>query len=68
MGWFLAAGGAFTLCGVAFDWQWLMNQWNARFFIRRFGRSGTRIFFGTIGAAILVLGLLIATGVVQGSA
>ena len=67
MGWFLAAGGAFTFCCAVFDWDWIMNQWNAQFFIRRFGRSETRIFFGLIGAAILVLGMLMAMGIIQGS-
>ncbi len=67
MGWFVAAGGAFTLCCAVFDWDRFMNQWNAQFFIRRFGRSGTGLFFGIIGAAIMVLGLLIAMGIIQGS-
>jgi len=67
MGWFLVAGGAFTICCAVFDWEWFMNQWNARFFIRVFGRSGTRIFFAFVGAAILVLGVLIASGIIEGS-
>ena len=67
MGWFLVAGGAFTICGAAFGWEWFRKHWNARVFIRQFGESGTRIFFGLIGAAILILGLIIEMRVIEGS-
>jgi len=67
MGWYLAAVGAFTICGVVFGWEWFMNHRHSQFFIRRFGKSGTRIVFGLLGALILVLGELIAMGLFQGS-
>jgi len=67
MGWYLAAGGAFTICGATFGWEYFRKHWNARVFMRLFGESGTRIFFSLIGAAVLILGLLIEMRVIQGA-
>ena len=67
MGWVLAACGAFAISGAVFDWEWFMNHRKAQFFVRLFGRTGTRIFYGILGAALVVLGVLIATGIIQES-
>ena len=67
MGWILAACGAFAISGAAFDWEFFMNHRKAQFFVRMFGRKGTRIFYGLLGGGLLVLGLLMVMGVVQDS-
>lgn len=65
MGWVLMGCGVFGICGAAFDWEWFMNHRKARFFVGLFGRSGTRIFYGVLGAALVAMGVLMATGVIQ---
>lgn len=67
MGWFLAALGAFAICGAAFNWEWYMNHWKVRFFVRLFGRTGARVFYGLLGTALVVVGVLMAMGTVQES-
>ena len=67
MGWVLAACGAFTICVAAFDWKFFMNHWNAQFLVRLFGRTGTRILYGILGASLVALGLLMAMGIIQDS-
>ena len=64
MGWVFAGCGAFAICGAAFDWGWFMNHPRARLFVRLLGRSRTRVFYGTLGTLLVVLGLLMMTGVV----
>lgn len=67
MGWVFAACGAFAICGAAFDWEWFMSHRKARFFVRLFGRTGTRVFYGLLGTGLVVLGVLMAMGVIQES-
>ncbi len=67
MEWILIAIGVFALCGAAFDWEFFMNHRKARFFIRILGRPGTRIFYGLLGSALVVVGALIAIGIIQTS-
>ena len=64
MGWLFMAAGAFSLCGAAFDWDFFMNSRRARLFVRLFGRNGARVFYGLLGAAIVVLGVLHVAGVI----
>jgi hypothetical protein len=64
MGWILVACGVFAICGAGFDWEFFMNNRKAQFFVRLFGRTGTRIFYGFLGSAIVVVGVLIVTGII----
>lgn len=59
---FLVAGGLFAICGAAFNWAWFMNNPKARLFI--LGRTGARIFYGLLGAALVVVGMFFVAGIV----
>lgn len=65
MGWFIVAAGIFSICGAAFNWDWFMNHRKARFLVRVAGRTGARIFYGTLGATLAVLGTLLALGIIE---
>lgn len=56
------AVGAFSLCGAIYDWDFFMNNYKAQVFVRLFGRNGARIFYGILGAFIIVCGVLALTG------
>jgi predicted small integral membrane protein len=62
MGWVFLAIGMFSLCGGVFNWDWFMTHEKAQFFVRMFGRRGTRMFYGLFGSALVVLGILMVTG------
>ena len=57
--------GAFALCGAGFDWEWFMNARKARFFIAILGRTGARVFYGLLGTACVVIGLLATIGAID---
>lgn len=55
---FIASG----LCGMAgalVDWNFYTNR-HARFWLQQFGRSGTRVMIGFVGAVTAFVGLLSA--------
>ncbi|MFA5659413.1 MAG: immunity 17 family protein [Oscillospiraceae bacterium] len=56
--------GVFTIAAGIFNWEWFFAHRKARFFVNAFGRNGARIFYGILGAAIAVLGVLTLTGIV----
>lgn len=58
----LVACGIFSLCGAFFDWDWFMNHRKAQFFNKIWGRQGTRIFYGILGTALVVIGGASAMG------
>jgi hypothetical protein len=62
MGWVVVAIGAFCICGAALDWNWFINHWKSRVFLRIFGRLGARVFYTLLVAGLVVLGLFIALG------
>jgi len=63
MAWFFMAAGAISICGAALDWDFFMNSRKAALFVKLFGRNGARLFYGLLGAVIVVIGALIAAGV-----
>lgn len=65
MEWIIVACGAFAICGAAFNWDWFMNNRKAKIFIRIFGRTGTRYFYGLLGTGLIVFGILIQMGIIQ---
>jgi immunity protein 17 of polymorphic toxin system len=67
MGWVIAASGAFAICGAALDLEFFMNHRKAQLFVRMFGRNGARAFYGLMGSGLVVLGVLIALGIIQQS-
>lgn len=65
MGWLIAGCGAFAICGAVLDWEWFMNHRKAQALVRILGRGGTRLFYGLLGTALVVLGVLMGLGIVQ---
>lgn len=65
MGWLLVVAGLFSIAGAVKDWDFFMNHHKAQFFIRLFGRQGTRIFYGILGTILSVLGLLAGLGIIR---
>ena len=55
--------GIFSICGAVFDWDWFMNNYKARPFMKIFGRTGTRIIYALIGIFVIAIavGVLILT-------
>ncbi len=54
--------GIFSICGAVCDWNFFMNNYKAQVFVKLFGRNGARIFYGILGAFIIVCGVLALTG------
>jgi hypothetical protein len=65
MGWLAMAAGAFSICGAAYDWDLFMNSRKARPFVQVFGRTGARVFYGLLGAGLVVGGALMAARVLR---
>ncbi len=61
----LVGAGCFTVAGGAFNWDWFMNSGKARFFVKTLTRNGARIMYGVIGAALVVVGVLILLGIIE---
>ena len=65
VGLILVAAGIFSISGAVLDWDWFINSRKAQFFVAIFGRNGARIFYGILGVFIVVVGALIALGIVK---
>lgn len=63
----LVVCGLFSMCGGVFDWDFFMNNRKARFVVGVFGRAGARVFYVLLGLTIIVLGVLIAAGIISTS-
>ena len=59
----IAAAGLFSIAGAFFNWDFFINSRKAQLVVAIFGRTGARIFYGALGLAIVVLGALIAMGI-----
>ncbi len=62
---FIAAIGGFCIAAAAFDWNFFMNHRKARVFVELFGRGGARIFYGALGLAIGIVGVLVGMGILK---
>jgi hypothetical protein len=67
MGWLVAAVGAVAVWTAAFDLPWFMNHRKARFIAAILGVTGARIFYAVLGTTLLVMGILMAVGVIPES-
>ena len=65
IGLILVAGGLFSICGAAFDWDWFINSRKAQFFVAILGRTGARIFYGVLGVVVVIMGTLITLGILK---
>ena len=52
------AAGLFSIAGAYFNWDWYMNNYRARIFVRLLGRGGARVFYAILGAAISGVGVM----------
>lgn len=60
---FTLGGGTFSMVCAWQDFDFFMDHRKARLFIRLFGRQGTRIIYGVIGAGLAIGGaVLLMTG------
>lgn len=66
MGYVFIAGGLFSLLGAIFNWNWFMNHRKAKNLSAILTPTGTRIFYGILGIAVMSFGILIATGILKG--
>ena len=57
--------GIFSICGAAFDWDFFLNNYKARFFVTILGRTGARMFYGIFGLVIVIVGALTTVGVME---
>ena len=53
------------MAGAICDWDWYMNSRKARFFVSILSRNGARIFYGLLGLAFVVVGVLAAMGIID---
>ena len=61
------AGGVASICGAAFGWDWLIHSRDSRFLVNILGRLGARLFYGVLGLVLVVAGVLMLLGVLDGS-
>ena len=51
--------GLVTLGGAIFQWRWFMNSRKAARLTQLLGSRGVRLFYGTIGLFLVLLGLIL---------
>ena len=66
-GFIIVGAGLFAIAGAVFDWDFFMESRKARLFTTLLGRTGARAFYALLGIALLVLGALMAAGIIQES-
>ena len=64
-GFFLVAGGLFSIAGAAFDWNFFMNSGRARIFKALLGHTGTRDFYVILGLVLVGIGGAIGVGAID---
>ncbi|MCP5152207.1 MAG: immunity 17 family protein [Ectothiorhodospiraceae bacterium] len=47
--------GVMTCVAAVLDWNWFMENYRARFFVRVLGRRGARVLYFCLGVTILAL-------------
>jgi hypothetical protein len=62
---FIILAGLFSTAGAVYNWDWFMNARKARGIVRILGRTGARGLYGLLGAALMMLGILSLTGVID---
>jgi hypothetical protein len=51
------AAGPFAFLGGALGWEFFLSDVKARAMVERFGRTGARFFYATLGAALIAFGV-----------
>jgi small neutral amino acid transporter SnatA (MarC family) len=55
----ILGAGIFSILGAVMNWDWFIESRKARLFVKLFGRTGCRIFYGILGILLAVGGFLI---------
>lgn len=55
------------MMGGIMDWEWFMNSRKGRRMVRLIGRRGARILYVCLGLFLIVLGVLMAVGILDPS-
>lgn len=56
LGIILILAGVFTVTGAICNWDFFMNSFKSRFWVKLLGRNKTRIFYGIVGTGIIIFG------------
>ena len=56
--------GLFIMISALANWEYFFDNNKAKFFIKIFGRQGTRIFYIILGTALFTFGLLEVAGII----
>ncbi|MCB9654653.1 MAG: immunity 17 family protein [Deltaproteobacteria bacterium] len=62
LGLLFVAIGLFSILGAWKNWDFFMNARKARTFVRLIGRTGTRWFYGILGAGLVAFGFVVTLG------
>ncbi|MEQ8221569.1 MAG: immunity 17 family protein [Candidatus Eremiobacterota bacterium] len=57
--------GLFSLISSIKNWEFFFSHTRARFLVRILGRTGARIFYGLLGSALFLGGLLMACNIIR---
>lgn len=47
--------GVLSIIASLFNFNWFFTSENVRFFVKLFGRNGTRVFYGVAGVLIIYM-------------
>lgn len=50
--------GVFSLLASCLNWDWFFTAQKAEYTVKSLGRTGARIFYGLLGLALIVCGVL----------
>jgi hypothetical protein len=45
--------GTLAIAASILNWDWFFENWRAAFFVKLFGRGGDRVFYASLGLAII---------------
>ena len=64
----LAVGlGVFWFCAAVFDWSWFWERGRQGWAADLLGRDVARVLYGLLGAAVIVLGVMLTFGWIRGA-
>jgi Immunity protein 17 len=58
VGLLVLGAGAFTITASVQNWEWFFTNARARLLVGLLGRQGARVFYGVLGAALAVGGVI----------
>jgi small neutral amino acid transporter SnatA (MarC family) len=57
--------GLFSLISSIKNWNFFFENTRARFIVRILGRTGARIFYGILGSALVLMGILLTFNLIK---